>query len=861
MARSALETPTFGGPSNEDPLMLGGGITSAMGGGGALGALAPAPEQRNPEMSEMPPDIMLSPDDLAMQGDADMMVQQPVPIAFNDNLALHLPPHTLTALGQEIVQMVDADVESQKPWEQRFKRGLEMIGLKDFTWDDGAALFEGAATVVHPGLAEAGVESQARAVEQLMPAKGPAKTLVMGVETDETDEAATRVSDHMNYQLMVEDPVYAQETNKLHLYKTWFGCAYRKAYHDPLTGRNVLRLVKGEDLILPYDSTSLQTAGRATHRYPLTKNDFKRYVRAKEFRDVDIPEPGEPEPTTSEEENAKIDGKDAIRADNDTVYTIYETDVSLTIKGFEDPDGIDLPYTVCVEKESETVLSIYRNYKESDPLQIPRVRYAQYDYVPGLGSRGYGLLHLIGSLSEAATGTLRALLDAAAFATAQGGFKAKDAGVEGGEIGITPGVWKDIDLTSDELNKAFFTPPFKEPSAALFQVLQFLTELIRRFAGTVDVNMGEGNNTGPVGTTVALIEQGQTLYSAVHKRGHTAVGVELRMLFELNAEHIPAEGYSYKVPGDSLAVYKADYNENIVSVVPISDPNIFSQTQRIAQNQATYQLMKENETSFKKYKVLKRTLEGLKVPDPDDLLIDPEDIPMMDAVTENAAIMTGRPVTVHPEDQDLAHMAVHMSFAQHPQFGGLPQAQQVIMPAFLAHMAQHLASYYVKVNQGMGVPVPQANFARGPGEGLSDQQMSPDQANAITMQAAQMIGQFMQTSGLSIPPGNGNDDKKNEADIRLTDAQAFAAFGTGAAALAKAVTSVQQGEQELAGLSTALDGGEAGAGAAPQPRASQPGGAIAAPQPAQPQPAPQTPAAPVTVNVHPPQGDNPGALG
>jgi hypothetical protein len=767
--------------------------------------LAPAPP-RPGGLSEMPPatgalsdlDLMTMPELMSSTAMSGSLVPM-APYEHDANLAQTMDENDLSQIGRDLIEMIDADLASRKDWESRLRRGLEIIGIKEFNWSRETAPFEGASTVVHPMLVEAGTQSAARACEELLPAAGPAKAVVMGKEDDDKRDAADRVADHMNYQLTLEDIVYAKETHKLHLYNTWFGTAYRKAYHDPISDKNVLRFVRGDALILPYDASSLDTSPRITHQFELTANDLKKYQVAGAYRKVELQEPTEEEESEVEETIDDVDAKERVRADRDIVHKIYECDCTWDLPGFEDPYGIALPYTITLEKGSEKVLSIRRCWKESDKLKQRRTRYAEYWYLPGLGVYGFGLLHMIGSLQEAATDALRAMLDSATFANMQGGFKAKDAAAKSGEVALSPGVWKDVDMTAEELSKAFYTPPFKQPAPALFQTLGLLTELGRRFSSTTDLMVGEGSK-GPVGTTIAMIEQGQKVYSSVHKRGHAAVGVELRMLFDLNAEHVPHEGYPYAVPGDDLVVYKADYDTTMVGVVPVSDPNIFSQTQRIAQGQALYQLAKENPADFKRHKVLKRVLESLKTPDIDDVLIDVEKVEPMDPVTENIAMATQRPVKAHDGENHTAHLAVHMAFAQHPQFGGLPQAQQLLMPAMIAHIAEHVALLYADRQRQLGVPVPPIDLTKGPGEGITDPQ-NPQVSDLIAQKATVMIGQFMQMSGFSTPPAQ----QGLSPEARLTEAQAFGAFAAGVLNLAKAGSTVLEGEAQLAGLDAALN--------------------------------------------------------
>lgn len=782
-------------------------------------------EARNPNMGELPSVNGISDLDLMTEEDMGLlfpeMSMDELIEPFDSNLAERLDEDYLRGLGQELLEKIQADDQSRSEWKQRFKRGLQIIGLSDFKWDEDMAPFEGASTVVHPMLVEAGLQSQARAFEELFPAQGPVKTLVMGRETREKREAADRVAEHMNYQLTVEDPVYGKETSKLHLYNTWFGCAYRKAYHDPLTGRNVLRFIKGEDMIFPYSAKCLEDSPRITHEFQLEANDLRKYQLSGAYRDIELQRPDEVARSDVKESIDEIEGKEPTATDDDEIYTIYETDCYIDLQGYEDvdayemPTGLALPYTVSIEKDSGKILAIRRCWKPDDQMMVRRTRYAEYIFVPGLGMYGLGLLHLIGSLASAATDSLRALLDSASFANLQGGFKAKDAGGRAGQVRISPGTWRDIDMTGEELQNSFYTPPFKEPSEALFKLLGFLTEMGQRVSATTDLMVGEGTK-GPVGTTIAMLEQGQKVYSSVHKRGHQAVGIELKMLAELNAETIPEEGYPYLVPGNDQQVFRKDYDQSVVSVVPVSDPNIFSTTQRIAQNQALYQLWKENETRFRGYEVLRRTCEGMKIPDIDDVLIDIDNVPMMSAPAENAAMMTGRPVLAKEQENHEAHMAVHMSFMMHPQFGGNPQVQQVMMPAMVAHLAEHLAFLYIQRQREIGVPMPPVNLAGAPGEEITPPE-AEQYSDQLSQMAAAFIGKFMQTSGLQIPPQQGEDEMQ-KAQLADVWAGAFQKFGTGLEKVAKVGMDVAAAEQGMMSVD--------GKPNAPQPGAQPQTGAI-----------------------------------
>lgn len=811
------------------------------------GALAPAPTPRGPQMGPIPSASAIPDDDLLTVEQLAGMAQPSNDDAglyvHDENLAEGLDDSFLRNLGQELLELIEADIESRRPWDERFRRGLEIVGLKDFVWEDGKAPFDGASNAVHPMLAEAIVQSQARFMEEIFPSAGPVKTQVLGVETPELRDSADRVADHMNYQLTTEDTTYFMETQKLSMYLPIFGTAYRKAYHDITTGKNVLRFIKGEDLILPYSARDLPSASRKTHRYTITKDEFDGGKASGAYRDVEISEDSAAEPDPVKEELDKIDSKVPEQSDRDVFWTFYEIDCKDVIPDLSEqssgngPMDIPLPYTITLEKETGTILSIRRNWKETDEQRKPRTRYAEYWYLPGLGAYGFGLIHMIGGLAEAATDALRALLDSATWANLQGGFKAKDAAVKAGELHITPGVWKDVDMTADELEKAFHTLPVKEPSPALFQLLNFLTQQGQRFAGTTELMVGEQDAKGaPVGTTVALIEQGSKVYSSVHKRAHFAAGIEFRMLFDLNGENIPADGYPYKVPGDDRAVYMTDYDDQIVSVVPVSDPNIFSQTQRIALAQAVYQLYQENKDAFRRTEVLRSLLKAFKHPEIDDILIDFDNLPDMDPVSENIAMATQRPVRAKDGQNHDAHMLVHMAFLQHPQFGGLPEAQKVLQGPMMAHIAEHLALKYADVMRKLGVPIGPVDNSGQLGAPMPEPQSNtpPDQ---IAVMAAQQMQAFMQQSGLTTtPPGQGDPAAQAADDAhKIAIAKEFNLISQGFGQLAKVGMSFQEAEADVM---AALAQTYAPPGGAP------PGATAPAPQPAPAAPAPQVHVAP-----------------
>lgn len=847
--------PTFGGNGMDDPIAPTAALDDpSYGADQTLTAQPAAPAQvqpRSPMMGVMPaqPDA-INDDDLMTDEEAAAAMAKLLGTSttamgadynHNENLAAVMETNWLHSLGQDLLEKIRADIESRKPWEQRFARGLQIIGLEDFAWGKDAGPFEGASNAVHPMLAQAIVQSQARFMEEIFPAAGPVKTMVMGEETPEKRDSADRVEDHMNYQLTVEDETYFMESQKLGLYLPIYGTAYRKAYHDFVEDRNVLRFIAGADMILPYSARNLKESPRKTHRFKIGQDEYDRAVAAGAYIHCELGEPPMSQPDAAEQKLDKLDDKTPVEAPRDAQWTFYETDLRLDLPGHEDTNdqggdtGIALPYTVTLERDTGNVVAIRRCWKQSDHLKLPRTRYAEYWYLPGLGSMGTGLIHWIGTIAESGTDALRALLDSATWANLQGGFKAKDAGTKAGEIRMKPGTWLDVDMTADELAKAFHTPPVREPSEALFKLLGFLTDQAQRFASTSDMMVGEQDAKGaPVGTTIALIEQGSKVYSGVHKRAHFAAGIEFRMLAELNAEYIPPEGYPYQVPGDDLQVFQADYDPTVVSVVPVSDPNIYSQTQRIALGQTRYQMWKENPSYFRGYQVLKSLFKAFKDPEMDDTMVDPDEVPVMDPVSENIAMATARPVKAKDGENHDAHLVVHMAFAQHPQFGGLPQAQQLLGPAMMAHVAEHVALKYADTMRKLGAPVPPINLSAPNGTPIEGEQQQA-QTDAIAVLAAQMTGAFMQQSGLTTTqPAQQNQAATD--DHLESEARRWSLITAGLASLAKAGSTVK----DAMAVEQLVDQGDGTMGPAPAGGGPAPVGALGkggpAPAPALPHP-------------------------
>jgi hypothetical protein len=652
---------------------------------------------------------------------------QAVVAEHDANLAETLSPKALNAIADQVVEWVEADQEAREDWKTRFEKGLEVIGVIEEGGEEGP--FPGAAKVVHPLIMEAAIQFQSRSIKELFPPAGPVKTIVLGAKTSEREAQALRVEGHMNYQMTVEDRSYFWDVDQMLLWLPLVGSCFKKSYYDARIGQLRSRFIKGADVLVPYTAKSMEDAPRFTHVFELSQTELRRRQLTGEYVDTELPEPAEPIKEAGDDAIDEVDDRTPNLAEGDAPHTLYECHCEYEIPG-ESQEGLPLPFIITVEKDSRAVLAIRRNWKVDDERKSKRGWFTHYKFFPGLGFYGFGYIHAIGSLGKAATGALRALLDSGAFATMQGGFKSKDARIAGKDIVLEPGVYHDTEMTAEELQKAFYTPPFKEPSPALVQLFQLLVEAGQRFASMTDVITGDATNNAPVGTTLALIEQSSQPFSAIHKRLHVAAGEEFRLRAELNAEYLPPF-YPYEVHGEDRGVYATDYDAR-VDVVPVSDPNIFSSTQRIAMAQGVLELANSAPQMYDTYEAHKRMLEAMRVPDIDTLLPDPNDIPHADPVSEGAYLFVGKPVRAHVDEDHAAHLIIHQ--AQMQTVVNSPLAETV-QAALMAHIAEHVAlQYQIQMSQLLGLPLPQPDLSNKKREG-----MDVAIANQIAMQAAMGI--------------------------------------------------------------------------------------------------------------------------
>jgi hypothetical protein len=617
---------------------------------------------------------------------------------FDQNLVETVEETELATLATTLMEEVEADEASRKDWFRRIEKGLELLGI---TPTPGENLpFEGASSVVHPLIAEGVVQFQARAISEMFPPAGPVRTTIVGTKTADVEAQADRVLQYMNYQLTEKDPDYFWNVDDMLFYLPLAGSAFKKVYYDPLLKMPVARLVRAEEFIVPYMATSLRSAQRYTHTFTLSKRDVQEMVASGYFADVEL------SPSLSSESDSDYKSAIADIADDrspsvsneEENYKFYEVHAYISLKADK---GKLLPYHITIEGDSQKVVAIYRNWEEGDENHTRIERFVHYKYLPGLGFYGFGLLHIVGSVAEAAVGALRALLDTAAFSNLQGGFKSKDVKIPGGTVTISPGKWTDVETTAEDLNKAFFAYPFKEPSQALMELLKFLVDGTQRFMSTTEAMVGDSPATGPVGTTVALIEQGSKIFSAIHKRLHIAARDEFRLISKLNFLHMPDDGMA--LPGSETKVTREDFDGR-VDVLPVSDPNIFSQTQRIAIAQNVLQLSSGAPDLYNMREVHARMLKAMDVSDIDALLIS-EKQPRLDPVTENQLLLLGQGVRAVADQNHEAHNAVHQAFVMQMS-QQLPDGGQMLQAAMAAHMAEHMAHQYrLQVEQALGAPM------------------------------------------------------------------------------------------------------------------------------------------------------------
>ena len=652
---------------------------------------------------------------------------------FSENLAEDMDEGVLTELAGDLLGEFEEDISSRKDWMQTYVDGLELLGMKV---DDRTEPWPGACGVYHPLLSEALVKFQAETMMETFPARGPVRTEILGKETPAKKEAAERVEADMNYQLTDVMIEYRPEHERMLWGLGLSGNAFKKVYYDPSLGRQTSMYVPSEDVVVPYGASSLEVAGRVTHVMRKTPNEVKKLQAAGFYRDIELEDPVD----SLDEVETAIAERMGFRASTDDRYKLLEMQVELELDddNFRDDEdeGIALPYIVTIEKGTQTILSIRRNWDPDDKKKLKRQHFVHYPYVPGFGFYAFGLIHLIGAFAKSGTSLIRQLVDAGTLSNLPGGFKTKGLRVKGDDTPIAPAEWRDVDVASGTMRDNIMPLPYKEPSQVLYSLLGTIVEEGRRFAGAADMKISDMSGQAPVGTTLAILERTLKSMSAIQARIHYSMKQEFRLLKGIIRDYTP-DTYSYDPVEGSRRAKQADYD--MVAVIPVSDPNAATMAQKIVQYQAVLQLAQTAPQIYDMPYLHRQMLDVLGITNADKLvpLQDGDDMKPRDPVSENMDVINGKPVKAFIYQDHDSHIAVHTSMMQDPQVAAMigqnPQGQTV-MAAMQAHMQEHLAfSYRKQVEEQAGVPLPPP-----------DAEMSEDTELQISRLAAAAAQQLLQ---------------------------------------------------------------------------------------------------------------------
>ena len=625
---------------------------------------------------------------------------------FDDNLAEILDDGALGKIASELVELVEADIASRKDWAESFVKGLEVLGVN---YEERTEPWNGACGVYSTVLTEAAIRFQSESIMETFPAAGPVKTEIIGAIDRLKEEAAERVQADMNFKLTEEMPEYRPEHERLLYSLGLSGAAFKKVYYDPAMERQVAVFIPAEDMIVPYGASNLQNAERVTHVMRKTKNEMRRLQVSGFYRDIDL---GEPVQHLSDIEKKKAD-QQGYKATDDDRYQLLEVHAYWDLEGFEDTDsegeetGIGLPYVITIDRGTNKILAIRRNYLEDDAKKTKRQHFVDYCYIPGFGFYGMGLIHIIGGYARAGTSLIRQLVDAGTLANLPGGLKARGARIKGDDTPIQPGEFRDVDVPSGVIKDNIMMLPYKEPSGTLLTLLDRITEEGRRLGSISDMKISDMSANAPVGTTLALLERTLKTMGAVQARVHYSMKQEFKLLKGIIRDYSPAE-YEYDPQGNDKQVKQSDYD--MVEVIPVSDPNSSTMAQRIMQYQAVIQLAQGAPQIYDLPLLHRQMIEVLGVKNADKLIPGADDQTPKDPISENMAFLNGKPTKAFIYQDQEAHIAAHTAFMQDPmiaaQIGQNPMAQK-IQAATMAHIAEHLAFLYrKKVEEQVGVPLP-----------------------------------------------------------------------------------------------------------------------------------------------------------
>ena len=622
---------------------------------------------------------------------------------FDDNLAEYISPGDLQKVASDLIEMIDSDITSRKDWTEMYVKGLDVLGMK---YEERTEPWLGACGVYSTVLTEAAVRFQSETIIETFPAQGPVKTEIIGAIDRLKEDAADRVKDDMNFKLTEGMPEYRPEHERMLYSLGLAGSAFKKVYYDEPMGRPVAMFIPAEDVIIPYGASSAMTAERVTHIMRKTKNDIRKLQVSGFYLDIDL---GEPMAFYTDVEKKKAEDQ-GYNLSDDERYQIFEIHVDYDMPGYEDEDGIALPYVVTIERGTQEVLSIRRNWEENDKKKLKRQHFVQYTYVPGFGAYGLGLIHLIGGYARAGTSLIRQLVDAGTLSNLPGGLKTRGLRIKGDDTPISPGEFRDVDIPSGSVRDNIMMLPYKEPSQVLMGLLNQITDEGRRLGSIADMNISDMSANAPVGTTLALLERQLKTMSAVQARVHYSMKQEFKLLKSIIRDYTPAS-YEYDPIVGEKRAKQSDYD--MVDVIPVSDPNSATMAQRIMQYQAVIQLAQGAPQIYNLPELHRQMIEVLGVRNADKLVPIDDDLTPRDPISENMAFLTGKPTKAFIFQDHEAHIAVHTSMMQDPlvmgQIGQNPMAQQM-QAAIMAHVAEHIAfQYRSKIEERLGATLPAPN--------------------------------------------------------------------------------------------------------------------------------------------------------
>ena len=648
-------------------------------------------------------------------------------VPHNANLADYIEDNELSRFASDLLAEFESDRDSRKDWEDTYIKGLDMLGFK---YEDRTQPFEGASGVVHPLLAESVTQFQAQAYKELLPPSGPVRTQVVGLETPETNEQAQRVQEFMNYQITEVMQEYDPDMDQLLFYLPLCGSAFKKVYYDGLMKRACAKFVAGEDLVINYMATDLESADRITHIIKTSGNDVRKQQLQGFYRDIELPT-GQIDSDDVADKVDELDGAEKNYGSSDEEHTILEMHINADVPGFEDTSGVKLPYIVSIDQYSQEILSIKRNYKENDPNFMKNHYFVHYKFLPGLGFYGFGLIHMLGGLSRTATSALRQLIDAGTLANLPAGFKARGMRIRDHDEPLQPGEFRDVDVTGQSIKESLMMLPYKEPSGVLFQLLGFAVDAGKSFAAIADMKMGEGNEQNPVGTTLALLERGTKVMSAIHKRLHYAQKIEFKLLAKVFSIYLPPQ-YPYMVVGGNQMIKQQDFDDR-VDILPVSDPNIFSMAQRVTLAQQQLQLANAAPQLHNLREAYRRMYAAMGVDNVETLLLpDPGNPQPMSPAMENAGAMRGKEPKSFPMQDHMAHISAHAEF----MFTRMVQINPQLYAMLQAHVSEHIslmASEQVQEKYG-----PQFQELQ---QAMQQAQQNPQAVQQLQQQMDQLVNQ------------------------------------------------------------------------------------------------------------------------